>query len=273
MAANGAPLATSPRSERLTFPGAGGDRLAGRLEHPAGPVLAYALFAHCFTCGKDVRAASVISRALARESIAVLRFDFTGLGSSEGDFANTTFSSNVEDLVAAAQHIEQAFEPVRLLVGHSLGGAAVLRAAAELPTVSAVATIGAPFDAAHVRTLLAGDVAAIERDGEASVSIAGRTFQIKRAFLDDLRDSSAELTIASLRRALMIFHSPVDAIVEVDNARRLFDVARHPKSFVSLDQADHLLSRHADATYVARVLSAWASRYLTDEPVMDAAPA
>lgn len=264
--------ALSARSERLTFAGAGGDRLAGRLERPAGAVRAYALFAHCFTCGKDVRAASVISRTLAQEGIAVLRFDFTGLGSSEGDFANTTFSSNVQDLVAAAQHIEQEFEPVHLLVGHSLGGAAVLRAAGELPAVKAVATIGAPFDAAHVRALLAGEVAAIERDGEASVSIAGRTFQIRRTFLDDLRDSAAELAIASLRRPLMIFHSPVDAVVEVDNARWLFEVARHPKSFVSLDRADHLLSQRADATYVARVLSAWASRYLADEVVVHAAP-
>ncbi|MGI8729395.1 MAG: alpha/beta hydrolase family protein [Solirubrobacteraceae bacterium] len=164
------------RSERLTFPGAAGDELAGRMELPAGSARAYALFAHCFTCGKDVRAASVISRALAQAQIAVLRFDFTGLGSSEGDFANTTFSSNVGDLVAAARYVEQAFQPVALLVGHSLGGAAVLRAAAELPEVAAVATVGAPFDAGHVRNLLAGDVEAIERDGEASVSIAGRAF-------------------------------------------------------------------------------------------------
>jgi putative redox protein len=252
----------SLRSEQLTFRGAGGDRLAARLERPAGPVAAYALFAHCFTCGKDIRAAAVISRALAREAIGVMRFDFTGLGSSEGEFANTTFSSNVADLVAAARHVERAFGHVALLVGHSLGGAAVLRAAAQLPAVTAVATVGAPFDAAHVRNLLAGDVDAIERDGEANVSIAGRTFRIKRAFLEDLNEGDAEATIVGLRRALMIFHGPADAIVSVDNARRIFELARHPKSFVSLDDADHLLSRHADAAYVARVLAAWASRYV-----------
>lgn len=250
------------RSESLTFPGAAGDRLDGRLERPDGAARSYALFAHCFTCGKDVRAATVISRALAGEGIGVLRFDFTGLGSSEGDFANTTFSSNVQDLVAAARYLEREHAPVSLLVGHSLGGAAVLRAAGELPDVAAVATIGAPFDAAHVRSLLRDDVEVIERDGEASVSIAGRAFRIKREFLDDLRDSRAAPTIAELRRPLMIFHSPIDAIVDVDNARRIFEAARHPKSFVSLDDADHLLGRRADSTYVAGVLSAWASRYL-----------
>lgn len=250
------------RSEPLSFPGAAGDRLDGRLERPDGAVRSYALFAHCFTCGKDVRAATVISRALAGAGIGVLRFDFTGLGSSEGDFANTTFSSNVQDLVAASRYLEREHEHVSLLVGHSLGGAAVLRAAGELPDVAAVATIGAPFDAAHVRSLLRDDVEAIERDGEASVSIVGRAFRIKREFLDDLRDSRAAPTIAELRRPLMIFHSPIDAIVDVDNARRIFEAARHPKSFVSLDDADHLLGRHADATYVAGVLSAWASRYL-----------
>ena len=261
------------RSQQLTFPGAAGDRLAGRLERPAGPVGAYALFAHCFTCGKDVRAAAVISRALAQHGVGVLRFDFTGLGSSEGDFANTTFSSNVQDLVAAAAHVERSFGPVRLLVGHSLGGAAVLRAAGALPGVAAVATIAAPFDAAHVRGLLVGDLETIQRDGAADVSIGGRVFQIKREFLEDLRDSHAELTITDLRRPLMIFHSPIDAIVGVENARWIFEVARHPKSFVSLDDADHLLSRHADATYVAQVLAAWASRYLVDEPVTRAPPA
>ncbi len=250
------------RSEPLTFPGAGGDALCGRLERPEGAVHAYALFAHCFTCGKDIRAATVISRALAQAGIGVLRFDFTGLGSSEGDFANTTFSSNVGDLVAAARFVAREFEPVRLLVGHSLGGAAVLRAALDLADVAAVATIGAPSDAAHIRDLLDGDVEAIERDGEASVSIAGRAFRIKREFLEDLSEGGAEARIAGLRRALMVFHSPVDAIVGVDNARRIFEAARHPKSFVSLDDADHLLSRRADATYVAEVLAAWGSRYL-----------
>jgi putative redox protein len=256
------PNAMSGLSEKLTFPGAGGDLLAGRLELPAGTVHAYALFAHCFTCGKDIRAASTISRALAREGIATLRFDFTGLGSSDGDFANTTFSSNIDDLVAAARHRERIAEPPRLLVGHSLGGAAVLAAAGRLPAAAAVATIGAPFDAAHVRRLLASDVETIQREGEALVSIAGRSFRIKRAFLEDLDQSHSEAAIAGLHRPLMIFHNPVDAVVSVDNARRIFELARHPKSFVSLDDADHLLARPADAAYVAHMLSAWATRYL-----------
>jgi fermentation-respiration switch protein FrsA (DUF1100 family) len=247
---------------RLAFPGAFGDSIAGRLERPIGPIRGYALFAHCFTCGKDIRAAAIISRSLARDGIGVLRFDFTGLGSSQGDFANTTFSSNVDDLVAAGRYLGSVVEPPQLLVGHSLGGAAVLAAAGRLPAVRAVATIGAPFDAAHVRRLLVGDLEAIEREGEALVSIGGRSFRIKRAFLDDLRESHTEAAIAELGRPLMIFHSPADAIVAADNARRIFQVARHPKSFVSIDDADHLLSRPADATYVARILSAWATRYL-----------
>jgi pimeloyl-ACP methyl ester carboxylesterase len=249
-------------SEKVTFPGAYGDALAGRLENPDGEARGCALFAHCFTCGKDVRAASTISRALAREGVRVLRFDFTGLGSSEGDFANTTFSSNVGDLVAAAQFLEREREPARLLVGHSLGGAAVLAAAAELPAVRAVATIGAPFEAAHVRGLLADDAATIERDGEAVVAIAGRAFRIRREFLEDLRDANSREVIARLGRPLMVMHSPADTIVPLDEARRIFEAARHPKSFVSLDDADHLLSRRDDAVYVARVLSAWASRYV-----------
>lgn len=236
--------------------------LAGRLEHPAGQARGYALFAHCFTCGKDIRAAGTISRALAQEGIGVLRFDFTGLGSSDGDFANTTFSSNLGDLVAAAQHMQRTVAPVRLLIGHSLGGAAVLAVAGHLPSVTAVATVGAPVDPAHVRGLLNGDLETLARDGETVVSIAGRPFRIRREFLDDLRQHSSTTTIADLARPLMVFHSPVDAIVPVDDARRIFQLARHPKSFVSLDDADHLLSAHADATYVARVLSAWATRYL-----------
>jgi putative redox protein len=250
------------RAQNLTFPGALGEMLAARLELPAGAVRAYALFAHCFTCGKDIRAARTISSALAQEGIAVLRFDFTGLGSSEGDFANTSFSSNVADLLAAARYLDIEHDAPRLLVGHSLGGAAVLAAAARVPAVAAVVTIGAPFEARDVRRLLAGDLDTIEREGEAVVSIAGRPFRIKREFLEDLRLAKSADAIANLGRPLMIFHSPVDTVVPVDNARRIFATARHPKSFVSLDDADHLLSDPADATYVARMLSAWASRYL-----------
>jgi pimeloyl-ACP methyl ester carboxylesterase len=253
---------TGIKSEKLTFPGVHGDVLAGRLERPDGAVRAFAVFAHCFTCGKDIRAASTISRTLAHEGIGVLRFDFTGLGSSEGDFANTTFSSNIGDLVAAARHLEREHGPARLLIGHSLGGAAVLAAAAKLPAVRAVATIAAPFDAGHLRRLLADDLETIEREGEAVVSIAGREFRIRREFLEDLRDANSQRAIAELGRPLMVFHSPHDRIVTVDNARLIFEAARHPKSFVSLDEADHLLSSSADAAYVARILSAWATRYL-----------
>jgi uncharacterized protein len=252
----------SVRTHKLAFPGADGDALAARLEHPQAAARSYAVFAHCFTCGKDVRAATTISRTLAEEGIAVLRFDFTGLGSSEGDFANTTFSSNVGDLVAAARYLEREHGPTRLLVGHSLGGAAVLGAAGSLPSVRAVATIGAPFDAGHVRTLLADDVETIERAGEAVVAIAGRKFRIRREFLADLRWTNRSATIAELGRPLMVLHSPHDTIVGVDNARLIFEAARHPKSFVSLDTADHLLSNPADAAYVARILSSWAARYL-----------
>jgi pimeloyl-ACP methyl ester carboxylesterase len=252
-----------PRSQHLTFPGAHSDLLSARLElPPAHEPRAYAVFAHCFTCGKDIRAAATISRTLAQEGIAVMRFDFTGLGSSQGDFANTTFSSNITDLIAGAHHLDAERAPAHLLVGHSIGGAAVLAAVAHLPAVRAVATIGAPFEARDVRRLLAGDLETIERDGEAVVSIAGRPFRIKREFLDDLRHSRSRDAIANLGRPLLILHSPVDTVVPVDNARRIFAAARHPKSFVALDGADHLLSSMPDADYVARILSAWASRYL-----------
>lgn len=250
------------RTETLTFPGALGVDLAAILDRPSGAPRAYAVFAHCFTCGKDIRAAATISRALAQEGIGVLRFDFTGIGSSEGAFADTTFSSNVSDLVAAARYLEREHGSARLLVGHSLGGAAMLAAAAELPGVAAVATIGSPFDAGHVRGLLTGDVDRIERDGEALVGIGGRPFRIRREFLEDLEAADGRAAIAGLDRPLMILHSPVDEIVSVDDARRIFQAARHPKSFVSLDDADHLLSNPDDATYVARILSAWATRYL-----------
>jgi putative redox protein len=252
----------SLKHEKLTFPGAFGVALAARLERPTDAVRAYAVFAHCFTCGKDIRAASTITRTLAHEGIGVLRFDFTGVGSSEGDFANTTFSSNVADLAAAARYLESEHGPARLMIGHSLGGAAVLAAAAKLPAVVAFATIGAPFEATHVQRLLTGDLEKIEREGEAVVSIAGRAFRIRREFLEDLRETNSRRAIAGLDRPLMLFHGPRDTVVSVDNARRIFEAARHPKSFVSLDDADHLLSRPADAAYVARILAAWATRYL-----------
>jgi putative redox protein len=250
-------------TERITFPGADGHALAARLELPAaGRPKAWALFAHCFTCSKNVRAAVSITRALSRLGIGVVRFDFTGLGESEGDFGDTNFSSNVEDVVAAGRFMEKEFGAPSLLVGHSLGGAAVLQAASSLTSVQAVATIGAPAEPAHVLHHVEASIEEIEVSGEAEVTIGGRPFRVKKHFLDDLEESSMERTVRELDRALLIFHSPVDEIVGIDNAASLYAMARHPKSFISLDRADHLLGDPADAEYVALVLSAWASRYI-----------
>lgn len=253
--------------DKVSFEGATGARLDGRLELPEGQPRAWALFAHCFTCSKDARAASRISRSLAAQGVAVLRFDFTGLGSSDGDFANTNFTSNVGDLVAAANHLRAHHAAPQLLVGHSLGGAAALVAAGEIPECQAVATIGAPCDPEHVSHLFTGSIEEIEATGEAEVEIGGRRFRIQRQFLEDIREQSMRERIRRLRRALLIFHSPVDEIVAVDNARRIYECALHPKSFVSLDDADHLLRRPADADYVATVLQAWATRYLELEAI------
>jgi putative redox protein len=253
-----------PGSEKLTFTGATGETLAGRLDLPEGAVVAYALFAHCFTCTKDIFAAARIAGELTRHGIAVLRFDFTGLGHSQGEFANTNFSSNVGDLVAAAAHLRQTRAAPKLLIGHSLGGAAVLAAAAQVPEAVAVATIGAPADPAHVEQHFTAARADIEARGEAEVLLAGRPFRIKKQFLEDIAGHRLEQAVGRLRKALLIFHAPHDQTVGIDNAGRLFVAAKHPKSFISLDDADHLLSRREDATYVARVLAAWASRYLAE---------
>ena len=256
---------------KVQFPGSLGAQLAARLDAPPGKPIAYALLAHCFTCSKDSLAASRIGAALTARGIAVLRFDFTGLGSSDGDFANTNFSSNVADLVAAAAWMREKHEAPKLLIGHSLGGAAVLAAAAEIPEAVAVATIGAPFEPSHVKNLLAPALPAIEAAGEAEVDLAGRKFRIRKQFLEDIAGRNNRNSIANLRKALLIFHSPRDATINIDNAAQIFLAAKHPKSFVSLDDADHLLTRREDAAYVAAVLSAWASRYL-GEPVMGALP-
>lgn len=261
-------------SLKVTFAGGDDVTLAARLELPAGADAdgvpaprAYAIFAHCFTCGKDAVAAARISRALTDHGIAVLRFDFTGLGSSGGDFGNTGFSSNIEDLVAAADYLRTQHAAPTLLIGHSLGGAAVLAARHRIPEAHAVATIGAPADPSHIAHLLRDARDTIERDGEATVSLAGRDFCVRRGFLADIADQPQAERIHALKAALLVMHSPQDETVGVDNARQIFDTARHPKSFVALDGADHLLTRRADAQYAASILAAWADRYLRPRPV------
>ncbi len=250
------------RAERFDFPNSRGETLAASLERPTGDPAAYALFAHCFTCGKDNLAAKRISEALAARGIAVLRFDFTGLGMSEGEFANTHFSSNVADLVAAADHLRRTARAPALLVGHSLGGAAVLAAAAQIPEARAVATIAAPSDPGHVTGLFRDHVADIRAEGEREVLLAGRPFRIRREFLDDVAEQRLLDRVKELRKALLVLHSPTDDTVGVDNASRIFLAAKHPKSFVSLADADHLLTRRRDALYAAHVIAAWAERYV-----------
>ena len=250
-------------TRRFDFPGAEGQRLSGRLDLPDGDIRAHAVFAHCFTCTKSSRAATRIARALTAAGIGVLRFDFTGLGDSEGEFADSTFSGSVSDLIAAVRAMDEAGMPPALLVGHSLGGAAALAAAGDLPDIKAVATIAAPADVSHVTHLLRDGLEALERDGEAEIEIGGRPFKIRRRFIEDLERHDQQQRIRDLRRPLLILHSPRDAVVAIDNATHIFLAARHPKSFVSLDPADHLLTREDDALYVAAVISAWASRYVT----------
>ncbi len=249
-------------AEKFDFSSAEGLKLAALLDRPDGPTRAVALFAHCFTCGKDIRAARRIAEGLKMHGIAVLRFDFTGLGASEGEFANTTFSSNVDDLVAAADHLRQTVAAPAMLIGHSLGGAAVLAAAHRIAEARAVVTIGAPFDPAHVAGLFGGRLPEIDAKGEVEVTLHGRPFRIRRTLLDDIAEQNLAARIASLHKALLIFHAPTDEIVGIENASRIFIAAKHPKSFISLTGADHLLSRRSDDTYVANVIAAWAERYL-----------
>jgi putative redox protein len=259
----------TPSSEKVEFTGALGARLAARLDRPVAPPVAYALFAHCFTCSKDTRAATYVAAALAERGIACLRFDFTGLGGSDGEFANTSFSSNAADLVAAADYLRAHHRAPAILVGHSLGGAAVLAAAARVPEAVGVATIGAPAEPAHVLRHIP-DQDRIAREGAAEVVLAGRPFRIGKGFLDDIAGQRLAGAIGSLRKALLVMHSPRDDTVDIENATRIFVAAKHPKSFVSLDPGDHLLSRREDAAYAGQVIAAWAARYL---PQGAAAPA
>jgi putative redox protein len=256
------------RSERFDFPNAKGEKLAAVLDLPLGKPTAYALFAHCFTCGKDNLAAKRIAERLTIHGIAVLRFDFTGLGSSEGEFANTHFSSNVDDLVAAAGHLRKTYSAPAILIGHSLGGCAVLAASHLIPEARAVVTIAAPYDPSHVAGLFKDKVDAIKAQGEVDVQLAGRPFRIKREFLDDVAEKKLNECLANLHKALLVFHSPTDDTVGIENASHIFGAAKHPKSFVSLAGADHLLSKKNDAVYVANVIAAWAERYLDQPEIM-----
>ncbi|MCU9838055.1 bifunctional alpha/beta hydrolase/OsmC family protein [Ruegeria sp. WL0004] len=253
-------------TERITFAGHDGSQLAARLDLPQGPVLATALFAHCFTCSKDIPAARRIAARLAAMGIAVLRFDFTGLGHSEGEFANTTFTSNVGDLAAAARYLAGRDMAPALLIGHSLGGAAVLRARAQIASVRAVVTIGAPADPGHVAHHFETALPRIQAEGAAEVCLGGRPFRIGRDFVEDIAASALQPAIADLRAALLVLHAPRDETVSIDNAARIFMAAKHPKSFVTLDDADHLISRAQDAEYAADVIAAWVGRYVTLSP-------
>lgn len=248
---------------RATFPNKAGQSLSALLELSSETPAAFAIFAHCFTCGKDIAVASRISRALAAHDISVLRFDFTGLGNSDGDFANTNFSSNVEDLSSAACFLRERYRAPALLIGHSLGGAAVLAAAGRIQEARAVVTIAAPSGPAHVRKQFGASVGQIERRGIAEVELGGRPFTVKRQFLEDIAERRLDEKIRALGKALLILHSPVDRMVSVDEAAHIYQMARHPKSFVSLDDADHLLTRAPDAEYAAQIIAVWAGRYVS----------
>lgn len=248
--------------EKLVFPNSKGENLSALLERPAGNIHAYALFAHCFTCSKNIGTATRVCRALAERGIATLRFDFTGLGNSEGDFSNTNFSSNVDDLVSASDFLSEFYEIPKILVGHSLGGAAVIAVTARLPGVRAVVTIAAPSDPAHMHHLLRDSVPEIMHKGWAMVEIGGQKFRIKKQFLEDVSEQNLERVLENLDRPLLIMHSPRDELIDIEHAYHLFDVARGPKSFITLESADHLLSNPEDATYAAETIAAWASRYV-----------
>ncbi|HEY4338311.1 MAG TPA: alpha/beta hydrolase [Steroidobacteraceae bacterium] len=254
-------------SQAFEFDGPRGYRLAGKLELPDGRPQGWAILAHCFTCGKDGLASTRLARALASRGVGVLRFDFAGLGSSGGSFAETTFAADVEDVIAAGNAMIEDGKRPSILVGHSLGGAAVLMAAGEMPGIRAVATLGAPFDTSHVlHQFDPQSLQTIEKLGQAEVSLAGRPFVVRKSFIDDLARHDLVSRIAQLRIPLLVLHAPLDATVGIENAARIFAAAKHPKSFISLDNADHLLTRRVDADYAAAMISTWASRYLISEP-------
>ncbi|MDK3020485.1 bifunctional alpha/beta hydrolase/OsmC family protein [Pseudodonghicola flavimaris] len=252
-------------TERITFPGHDGAELAARLDLPEGPHLATAVFAHCFTCSKDIPAARRIAARLAAMGIAVLRFDFTGLGHSEGEFGNTGFSSNVADLRAAVDYLTARGMAPGLLIGHSLGGAAAIRSAPDLPSIKAVVTLGAPHDPEHITHLIRDAMPEIREKGVAQVTLDGRSFSITRSFVEDIEASKLDAALHRMKAALLIMHAPLDDVVGIDNAARLFLAKKHPKSFVTLDTADHMISRPEDAEYAAEVIAAWARRYLALE--------
>ena len=247
---------------KVKFENEKGQELAARLELPEGDPKGFALFAHCFTCNKNLTAVRNIGRSLTNAGIAVLRFDFTGLGESEGDFANTNFSSNVEDLVCAANFLAENYQAPKILIGHSLGGAAVIFAANKIESVQAVATIGAPSDPKHVAHLFASGIEEIEEKGEARLSIGGREFNIQKQFLDDINDKNMTATVRKMKKPLLVMHSPQDTTVGIENAANIYRDAWHPKSFITLDGADHLLTEKRDSLYAGTMIAAWSERYI-----------
>lgn len=249
---------------KISFTGHNGEQLAARLDEPDGEIKAYALFAHCFTCTKDIYAASYIAKTLVQNNIAVFRFDFTGLGASEGDFSNTNFSSNVEDLVAAADYMRENYSAPQLLIGHSLGGSAVLAAAHQIPESNAVVSLGSPADVAHVADNFKDDIKEIKEQGEMEVCLVGRPFKIKKQFIEDIESIKLQSLVENLKKAYLVMHAPLDQTVGIENAVELFTWAKHPKSYVSLDDSDHLISKKEDAVYAGNVISAWVQRYITN---------
>ena len=254
-------------SKKFDFKNSSGETLSGRLELPAGKPKAFALFAHCFTCSKNFVAASKISKHLSLLGIATLRFDFTGLGNSEGDFSNTNFSSNIDDLKSAYNAIQKEYEAPALLIGHSLGGAAVLKLQEELDDVKAVVTVGAPSDVGHVAHLFETNIEEINKEGKARVNLAGREFEIQKHFIDDINEHDLLNSLSESKKSFLILHSPTDATVSVDHAAKIYGALKHPKSYISLDKMDHLVSKASDAQYIAELISSWVTRYLDIDEV------